>query len=389
LNKLKVPLMMIPVRGIIAIVLVSGFVQGCSWFGATEDAYLRAGSVERTKIPESLDQPIYDDAMAIPPINDARDISGQKLELGLPEPLSTAFGVEQIVIKRIGDNRWVFIDTPPAAVWPRIRRFWELKNLEVQTADPRRGIIESAWLASRAGDADQVYESLVSGVAWADPDASVQNKFRLTIEPGIRNGSCELYIEHKQVPLGAPVRQDTANWNGASDDELLENKLLSEMAYYLGENINQSITVSREAMNIRGKRAEIIPDKEKPILKYKLSFDRAWATVNDALENARISVDDLDRDSATFYVLYDDTAQGEPGFFSKLFASDDKKGKKKGFMGRLFASDKDPALAVNRYLVLLEEHEKEVFVTVKKDADTPADPFIAERLLKIIKEYSS
>ena len=164
---------------------------------------------------------------------------------------------------------------------------------------------------------------------------------------------------------------------------------MSEMAYFLGENINQSVTVSREAMNIRGKRAEIVPDKEKPILKYKLSFGRAWATVSDALENARISVDDLDRDSAIFYVLYDDTIQSEPGFFSKMFSGDPEKGKEPGFFGKLFSSDKDPLLAENRYLLMLEEHDREVFVTVKKDADTLADPFIAERLLKIIKEYSS
>jgi outer membrane protein assembly factor BamC len=389
LNSLKGQSRMLFPRVLVIVVLASALTQSCSWLGASEDAYLQAGSVSRTKIPESLDEPIYDDAMAIPPIDDARGIAGQKLELGLPEALSTAFGVEQIVIKRIGDNRWVFIDTPPAAVWPRIRQFWEAHNLEVQTADPRRGIIESTWLASREGEADVVYQSLVSGVAWADPGATVQNKFRLTIEPGIRNGSCEVFVEHKQVPLGAPVRQDTANWNGGSDDELLENKVLTEMAYFLGENINQSITVSREAMNIRGTRAEIIPDKEKPILKYKLSFDRAWATVTDALENARISVDDLDRDSAIFYVLYDDTIKAEPGFFSKMFASDDEKDQKPGFFGKLFSSDKDPVLAANRYLLMLEEHDKEVFVTVRKDADTLADPFLAERLLKIIKEYSS
>jgi len=379
---------MMPFRGVTIIVLASVFTQGCSWLGVDDDVYLKAGSVPRTTIPETLDQPIYDDAMSIPAVDDARGIGGQKLELGLPEPLSTAFGVEQIVIKRIGDNRWVFIDTPPAAVWPRIRQFWEANNLEVQTADPRRGIIESTWLASREGDADTTYASLVSGVAWADPGSTVQNKFRLTIEPGIRNGSCEIFIEHKQVPLGAPVRQDTANWNGGSDDELLENKVLSEMAYYLGENINRSIAVSREAMNIRGKRAEIIPDKEKPILKYKLSFDRAWATVNDALDNARINVDDLDRDTAVFYVFYDDTIQQEPGFFGRMFGSDDDD-REPGFFGKLFSSDETSAVPANKYLLFLEEHEREVYVTVKKDADTLADPFIAERLLKIIKEYSS
>ena len=99
-------------RGLVIVVLVSALTQSCSWLSSSQDVYLQASSVSRTKIPESLDEPIYDDAMAIPPIDDARGIAGQKLELGLPEALSTAFGVEQIVIKRIGDNRWVFIDTP-------------------------------------------------------------------------------------------------------------------------------------------------------------------------------------------------------------------------------------------------------------------------------------
>ena len=37
----------------------------------------------------------------------------------------------------------------------------------------------------------------------------------------------------------------------------------------------------------------------------------------------------------------------------------------------------------------LEEAEDGVHVTVLKDVDTLADPLVSERLLKIIKEYSS
>ena len=105
--------------------------------------------------------------------------------------------------------------------------------MELQYADARRGILESTWLASVPGDPDEVFQSLKSGVAWADSKATVQNKFRLSIEAGIRSGSSEVHLEHKQVPLGAPVRQDTANWNGTSDDGEVEYKLLSELAFFL------------------------------------------------------------------------------------------------------------------------------------------------------------
>jgi uncharacterized lipoprotein len=243
--------------------------------------------------------------------------------------------------------------------------------MEVQFADPRRGTLETSWLSSTEGDADSIYSSLKSGVAWGNDNATVQNKFRLTMEAGIRSGSSEVHLEHKQVPLGAPVRADTANWINASDDLELETKVLTELAYFLGETITQGYSRSQGAMNIRSRRVEILPDRSGPVLRYKLDFDRRWATVGGALEDARISVEDLDRDAANYYVFYDDANYEEPGFFSKLFKDGTQVGEEK------------------KYLVHLEEAEDGVHVTVLKDADTLADPLVSERLLKIIKEYSS
>jgi len=346
---------------------------GCSWLGIKDSRgdYLQARSIPRVVVPEGLDQPPFNDVLLIPAVDDSRGISGERLEIGLPEALSTAVGVEQIVIRKLGDERWIFIDTPPAAVWPKIRLFWEVNNMEVQYADPRRGTLETSWLSSTEGDADSIYSSLKSGVAWGNDNATVQNKFRLTMEAGIRSGSSEVHLEHKQVPLGAPVRADTANWTNASDDLELETKVLTELAYFLGETIPQGYSISQGAMNIRSSRVEILPDRSRPVLRYKLDFDRTWATVGGALEDARISVEDLDRDAANYYVYYDDTNYKEPGFFSKLFKDGTQVGEEK------------------KYLVHLEETEDGVHVTVLKDADTLADPLVSERLLKIIKEYSS
>jgi outer membrane protein assembly factor BamC len=354
-----------------ALLLVS--LGGCSWLGIKDSrgAYLEAKSIPRVVVPEGIDEPIFSDALLIPAVDDSRGISGDRLQIGLPEALSTAFGVEQIVIRKLGDERWVFIDTPPAAVWPKIRLFWEVNNMDVQFTDPRRGILETSWLSSIEGDADRVYSSLKSGVAWSNNNATVQNKFRLRIEAGIRSGSSEVHIEHKQVSLGAPVRVDTANWNGKSDDAELENKVVTELAYFLGETIPQGYSVSQGAMNIRSSRVEILPDLSNPVLRYKLDFERTWATVGEALEDARISVEDLDRTSANYFVYYDDNNYKEPGFFSKLFSDEKQIGEAK------------------KYLVHVEDAEDGVRVTILKDADNAANALVAERLLKIIKEYSS
>ena len=355
------------------ITVSSLLISGCSWFGIenNSDNYLESDSIPRVTIPESLDTPAFTDALVIPVVNDARGLMGEKMTIGLPEPLSTASGVEQIVIRKLGEERWIFIDTPPAAVWPKIRLFWEVNNMELQSADARRGVLESVWLASVAGEPDKVFESLISGVAWADSNATVQNKFRLSIEAGIRSGSSEVHLEHKQVPRGAPVRQDTANWNGTSDDGEIESKVLSELAYFLGETIPQGFSISQGAMSIRSSRIELLPDRKKPVLRYKLDFDRAWATVGKALADASINIDDRDRTSANYYVLYDATANRQPGFLARLFTDE------------TVLSDE------NKYQVHLEDLDDGVHVIIYKNQTSLADPLVAERLLKIIREYSS
>ena len=146
------------------LVVLSLLMSGCSWLGIenNSDDYLESESIPRVTIPQGLDTPEFTDALVIPEINDSRGLMGEKLKVGLPEPLSTATGVEQIVIRRLGEDRWIFIDTPPAAVWPKIRLFWEVNNMELQYADARRGILESTWLASVPGDPDEVFQSLKS-----------------------------------------------------------------------------------------------------------------------------------------------------------------------------------------------------------------------------------
>ncbi len=347
--------------------------SSCGW--ATYDRrelYMDAETIDKVTIPESLDQPAFDDAMPIPEVDDLREIAGQRLELGLPEPLSTSFGVDQIVIKRLGDNRWVFVDTAPASVWPRVRQFFADSNIEIAVADPARGIIETDWIATANGDARAVFDAMKRGRAFAAAGADTRYKFRLRIESGVRSGSTEVFVEEKQLPLAGPLRTDQVAWNGVSDNGDLEGIVLSDLAYYLGDRINTGITVSRMAATIGGEKTELVLDRFKPVLKYRLPFDRAWVTVGDALENARISVEDLDRDSAIYYVYYDDTMRREPGFFSRLFSDQEKE-----------------AGAANRYLVHVDNKDSEVHVTVMKDASTLADASVAEKLLKIIKQYST
>jgi len=359
-------------------VAVSFVLSGCGLLGwETHDrreAYLEAGSIEPVKIPEGLDRPDFQDALVIPEARDLRQIAGQRLDLGLPEALSTSYGVDQIVIKKLDDERWVFVDSPPAMVWPKVRAFFSSNRIPLDYADPARGEMQTQWLAGDGENAKAIFAALKGGGRSVNRNAKSRHQFRVRLEPGIRDGSTEIYLEHKRQANASVIREDAVEWNGESDNDELEGEVLSGIAYYLGDNINTSPAFSAMASTVGGgQKAELVPDKSKPVLKYRLSFERAWATVGNALDNARIDIEDLDRGAATYYVYYDDSRVREPGFLGRLFSGDD---------------ENEPG-AMHRYEVHLDDREDEVHVTVKKDEANLADALVAEKLLQIIKQYST
>ena len=460
---------------------------GCAWLGASqEEKVLRTGSSPATVIPEGLDEPIFVDIMPIPEIIDYRNLADADIEIGLPDALSTRFGVEQIVIRKLGDIQWVFVDRATALVWPDIVSYFESHDIPIADLDPRNGILETEWveaygdtgeaifaniigesLAANAqavesaevpSNVDGVVDSVVDSaaepsdpavdteetlasveqsdsatgtdpvetLATAEPaeaaagidseetpelvgplregaDASQaevsQHRFRIRVEPGVRTGSTELHVQHRQQPQGAPFRLTDIDWSPGSNGESSDNKdielaTLSALAYYLGDRASQDPSVSLLAGSLeeRESKAALEPQAEGMVLKYKLGFDRAWATVGAALENARIEVEDLDRSSSNYYVHYTSAHDPDPGFFSRLFSSDDE-------------SD-----SVNKFTIHLKPMGEETHVTVMvggvddeadAEADTVADSasgasdmdtltlLLTERLLKLIKEYST
>ena len=365
--------------------------SGCSWLGwfgkSEETIVLETGSSAPVKIPEGLDQPRFIDQMPIPGVVDYRGLSGQAIELRRPEPLSTSFGVEQIVIRRLGEQRWVFFDLPTATIWPQVVLFWEENHLPLANLDPRTGTLETEWIVGADGNPDEIYESLKTGSAWSNRASAQQYKFFVRVEPGVRNGSSELYVEEINRPLtgsdaGAESGVESgavAQWDGESDNPELEGKMLSSLAYYLGDRMAQGPTVSLLAAGLQESKATLVAESDGMVLKYRLGFDRAWATVGAALEDANVVVEDLDRSSSIYYVYYTSRHQVEPGFLRRLFGG-----------GKAGDEDENPG---HRFKVELQNEGEEIWVTVGSNDEVAVantqSLILQERLLKLIKEYST
>ena len=372
---------------LVALCLVVALTSGCAWFGISEEQRaMEEGASAPLILPETLDEPEYVDLMPIPDIVDYRGLGGRAFEVGLPSSLATSFEVEQIIIRRLGDERWVFLDRPVAIIWPQILPFFEEHGLPLSVQDAGSGTLITDWLVGGEGDADEIFNGLAASTAPAEePSASelsiapiaTRYQFRVSVEPGVRSGSTELHVNQKQLPMDSLLASDAMDWSVASDNPELEGKLLSALAYYLGDRIAEGPSVSLLAAGLQSTKATLVTEASSMVLKYRLDFNRAWATVGAALEDAQISVDDLDRSSADYYVTYATRHSAGPGFIRRLFTS-----AKAGAGGYKFK-------------VHLEASGEEVHVTAfGEDNDFPKDDpttelLLSERLLKLIKEHST
>ena len=91
-----------------------------------------------------------------------------------------------------------------------------------------------------------------------------------------------------------------------------------------------------------------------------------------AIEHANIQVEDLNRSESYFYVYFSENHEAETGF-----------------LGRLLLRDRGEAKERNLFQLRLATFRDEVHVSVYSDHTTMADVKIAEKLLKVIKKYSS
>ncbi len=340
--------------------------SGCLFQETAVRARLENGSTPPLVIPDDMDKPIFVDLMPIPNIE--IDPASTDYKIGPPESLSTAFTVDKIVIKRLGDQRWVFLDVPPRSVWPHVVRFFEENNLHIEKADPASGFIETKLLISEEGTGESIFQSLKLGVLLGK--SKQQLKLRLQIEPGVRSGSTELFLKHRAI--SDRYSPEKIDWSQTSDDPQLEAAILKDLAYNLGDHVTNDQTISLIASGLEDSRTKLIWNREQPVLTYRLDFNRAWATVSAAIENANIQVEDLNRTESYFYVYFNEGHEADTGF-----------------LGRLLLRDKGEAEERNLFQLRLSTIKDEVHVSVYSDQTTMADIKIAEKLLKVIKKYSS
>ena len=228
------------------------------------------------------------------PISGEIDKENLSYELQRPRQFFSSGSNNEIRLHKLGQIRWLYVESLPSSVWPILNQYIENENdLSIRISDPDEGVIETEIFNRK--------------------DKEV--KYRFKVEHGIRQASTELFFTEL-------VKQDNDwaildNDNSEADDFL--RKLLD---YFSSATVSQGTSLVALNLN-QGRKSEVInTDDGKSYIKLSIGFARTWAALNRALKEAAINVKDLNREEG--YVLINYGLPEEEGILARLRKSEPK-----------------------------------------------------------------
>ena len=228
------------------------------------------------------------------PINGEIDKEKLSYELQRPRQFFSSGSNNEIRLHKLGQIRWLYVESLPSSVWPILNQYIENENdLSIGISDPDEGVIETEIFNRK--------------------DKEV--KYRFKVEHGIRQASTELFFTElvKKENDWAILDND----NSEADDFL--RKLLD---YFSSTTVSQGTSLVALNLN-QGRKSEVInTDDGKSYIKLSIGFARTWAALNRALKEAAINVKDLNREEG--YVLINYGLPEEEGILARLRKSEPK-----------------------------------------------------------------
>ena len=228
------------------------------------------------------------------PINGEIDKEKLSYELQRPRQFFSSGSNNEIRLHKLGQIRWLYVESLPSSVWPILNQYIENENdLSIRISDPDEGVIETEIFNRK--------------------DKEV--KYRFKVEHGIRQASTELFFTEL-------VKQEN-DWAILDNDNSEADEFLRKLLdYFSSATVSQGTSLVALNLN-QGRKSEVINTNDgKSYIKLSIGFARTWAALNRALKEAAINVKDLNREEG--YVLINYGLPEEEGILARLRKSEPK-----------------------------------------------------------------
>ncbi len=264
-------------------------------FRDSSEDYKTAPERAVIQVPEGKSDEALRELYAVPDVEDSLLLSGE-FEVPRPAPLVAGSSDQLVRIQKLGDERWALIGVPPGQVWPQVRSFIAALGLQVNRADAREGIMETAWV------------SLDS-----EPVAS---RFQFRIEQGVQRGNSELHV------LQQNQAGDINRWPGRSDDLEQEAEMLQSVSQYIANSSDTAPVsmIADQSIQAAGRISLQEADDGHTYIQVGLPYARAWASLDRALQASTFQITDRNRSAGEYFVTFlGPDAEEEDGWFDWLF----------------------------------------------------------------------
>lgn len=283
---------------------------GCSWFGREEgviidpdDDYLEASQVPSLVIPQNMAEIQNIDLIPIPGIPTQVNPRFYPDSPPLPDAIYSNEKRDEVRMQKLGSRNWLIVPEPVTTAWPKLKQFFADNGVKIIADDPSIGRLDTEWLSiSVEEDYRDVVREILKEMQINGELKSGPNKFLIKLEQGLRVDSTEIHIRHENDLITAEGSDDLMVFSKIKSDSVeTERDVLNEIGAYIAAKVAE-ITVSKVALEIGGvQKSELLRDPHGyPILRLNLDFQRAWATLGQALANAEADLIELDREAREF-----------------------------------------------------------------------------------------
>ncbi|WP_166259482.1 outer membrane protein assembly factor BamC [Marinobacter salicampi] len=329
---------------------------GCSFIEDRSDNYVNEPEGQPLKTRDGEPLPRQREAFPIREVGVENSAKLSPSDIPEPPDMTAEILDRNYVIEDLGDQSWVLINEVPGRVWPSVSAFLNDSGLGVAFDSTQLGIIQSevATYSRRARDLLELSD--------ADADGRV-TLVQARVAPGVRRKTTEVQFRVREAE-SAP--DQLLPWRSESRSPEVERKLLESLATFL-KSREDNKSYSRAALRMsNAPKVKLVSEGEKAAgIEMSISYERAWAEVRRALEEAEIPVVDLDRSEGKLYVDFRSEDERSPGWFS------------------WFREDPEPEYT---FYVRLTETGDGIFLTTGKAEDyTGSDR--SQRLLSELFEY--
>ena len=281
------------------------------------DDYLAAKAGAPLVVPEGMADLTIKNALPIPDV--VEQPITKVFPRAAPRPdVLVGRDFDAVRIQRLGDRRWIVLGDPPAQVWPLTKQFLADNGVGLGQEDAIAGVVDSAWIVVADQEYGDVIRSAIrdgraehaKGAGAAVPAG--RDRLRFRVERGIRRGSTEVHVVHERA-IGVDDSLATALPE-------VQAEVTAQLAEYYAAGVAASVSmVGRDIASVH--KAEIVKDdKGYPALHLRVDFDRAWATVNQALQRAEIGAEG-DLENAVYAAVF--PTAGRRGWLKRIVPGGD------------------------------------------------------------------